>query len=686
GLDGTRLFCHWMRGSYAVLYGVPGNLREFKKFADVHLKTLKEHALTPYLLAVSGADLTHIQPHVTRIFEEYNRTYDDVEFVISTPQEYFDLVKGLAEFPTLEGDLNPVFQGCYSARIAVKQWNRRLETLLGHAELADAAAVLLGNPSQAAQIEQAWEGVLFNQFHDIICGSHVDKVYVNTIDRFKASHVAGSQFLEASLNQIVGEIDTTGDGVPIVVLNTLSWNRDDVVECRVGFSEQDVYEVEVRDSAGNLMICDLLACERYGTGGIKRATVLFIERDVPALGYDVFRVVRAGAEAPASTLQTNQPDLMMADNHLDVIENEFFRVEIDAWNGAIKSLVEKATGWEVIPADRPFGNTIVRELDNGNFWEYNGHCKGDALHPMNRDHPLPAEGDSRAAFSHHYGGDGRVSHGRARMDYNVNFAFGKGFFATRVRLYSGLPRIDIHTTLINQDERVRYRMALPTTLQNGVITQEIPFGAIERPKGEFPVQNWMDYSAEGKGIAVLNKGLPGNNVDDNVLLLSLLKCTALKEGYGEVGGFNRNTKTTDGYELDVLHTFDYALVPHAGDWKEAHLVRRGLEFNQPLLARKAEQRTGRLPKRLSLFTVSADNVIVSAVRATPQGIVVRVYESEGRTSAGVTLRSAVALGVAQETNLIEKEAHSLSRAPDGRALTFDIGPFEIKTFRLIVGA
>jgi alpha-mannosidase len=682
GLDGTQLFCHWMRTTYCILYPAPGNLHEFKKFADGRLKQLKKHALTPHLLAVSGADLTHIQPHVTRIFNEYNRTYDDVEFVVSTPQEYFDLIKGSAEFPVWEGDLNPVFQGCYSARIAVKQWNRRLETLLTNAELADAVAVLVGGESQERQIAQAWEGVLFNQFHDIICGSHVDKVYANTIDRFKASHVMASQCLESSLEHLIAEIDTSGDGVPVVVFNPLSWERNDVVECRVGFSEKDVYELEVQDSRGNRVLSDLTACERYETGGIKRATVLFIAQGVPSLGYEVYRIFPASGDPPASSLSTNQSDLFMTEIHQDVIENEFFRLEIDAWNGAIKSLVEKKTGWEVLPKERPFGGTVVRELDNGNFWEYNGHCKGDALFPMNRDHPLPEEGDGRAAFSHHYGGDGRVFKGSARMDYNVNFAFGKGFFATRIRLYAGLPRIDIHTTLVNEDERVRYRMALPTTLENGVITQEIPFGAIERPKGEFPAQNWMDYSDASKGIAVLNRGLPGNNVDDNVLLLSLLKCTALKEGYGEVGGFSKSTKTTDGYEIGVPHQFDYALVPHAGDWREAEIVRRGSEFNRPLIALKSVSRSGRLPKRLSLFAVSVDNVLVSAVRATPQGLMVRVYEAEGRATTGVTLTSAALIESAQETNLIEKEGRPISIGEDNRSLTFDIGAFEIKTFLL----
>jgi len=697
GLDGSKLFCHWMRSSYCVLFPAPGNLHEFKKFADTRLKHLKQHALTSHLLAISGADLSPIQPHVVRLFEEYNRAFDDVEFVISTPKEYFDRIRGLADFPTLEGDLNPVFQGCYSARIAIKQWNRRMETLLADGEWLDALATLLGHESQAPRFAEAWEDVLFNQFHDILCGSQVDKVYVNVLNRYEAAHAVAARCQEKALDRLAEQIDTTGDGIPILVFNPLSWERTDVVECRIGYSTKDVYEVEVRDSRGNLMLSDLTACERYETGGIKRATVLFIAQDVPPLGYDVFRVLPAGSESLPTPLASNQPDVFMADVHRDILENEFYRVEIDAWNGAIHGLYDKTLDWEVIPEDRPFGNTVVRELDNGNFWEYNGHCKGDAFLPMNRDHPLPAEDSRRAVFSHHYGGDGRVRNGQARLEYNVNFAFEGGFFATRVRLYAGIPRIDIHTTLINQAERVRYRAAFPTTIRNGVITQEIPFGAIERPKGEFPAQNWMDYAEAGRGVALLNRGLPGNNVDDGVMMLSLLKCTALKEGYGEIGGFSKSTKTTDGYEIGVTHAFDYALAPHAGDWREAQVYRRGMEFNRPLIARKAAVKPGRLPRRLAFLEVAAPNVVVSSVRATPEGVVVRVYEAEGRRTEGVTLRCSARMVSVVETDLIEKGPRNIplnapedgARSPlrpDGQAFTFDIGAFEIKTFRIAQSA
>jgi alpha-mannosidase len=190
----------------------------------------------------------------------------------------------------------------------------------------------------------------------------------------------------------------------------------------------------------------------------------------------------------------------------------------------------------------------------------------------------------------------------------------------------------------------------------------------------------MDYGDGEKGVALLNRGLPGNNVEGGVVMLSLLKCTALKEGYGEGGGWNFKTKTSDGYELGVQHEFEYALAPHQGDWRQAQIIRRGMEFNRPLIALKVAKHPGRLPRRWSLVEVEGESLAISALRHTPQGTVVRVYETEGRQEAGAGLRFAWPVVRAEETNLIEQEARSLSC--EGKVLRFEIGPFEIKTFRV----
>ena len=63
----------------------------------------------------------------------------------------------------------------------------------------------------------------------------------------------------------------------------------------------------------------------------------------------------------------------------------------------------------------------------------------------------------------------------------------------------------------------------------------------------------------------------------------------------------------------------YALVPHAGDWREAGVFRDGLEFNHPLLCRKVLPHAGTLPARWGLLEVSSPNVVVSALKPSRDG-------------------------------------------------------------------
>src|SRR5205085_1946504 len=96
---------------------------------------------------------------------------------------------------------------------------------------------------------------------------------------------------------------------------------------------------------------------------------------------------------------------------------------------------------------------------------------------------------------------------------------------------------DISTDLVNQEEFVRYRVVFPTSIPKGTSMEEIPFGAIERPqRQEFPAQNWGDYGDGSKGLALLNRGLPGNNVADGNMMLSLMRSARLIS-YGFIGGY-----------------------------------------------------------------------------------------------------------------------------------------------------
>lgn len=706
GIDGTRIFTHCMPLGYVVFEGAPSNIHEFRKFADARLAALERDCEQPCLLAVTGADITPPVEHLPAMMEAYNKIQDAYELAFSTPQKYFDEVMANGMLPAIAGDFNGVFHGCYSARIAVKQRNRELETALLDWEKSDAAAslvVYLGAPlaapheSLACELKDAWEPVLFNQFHDIICGSHVDVVYRATLARFDFSEELARMATGRNLQEIAGRIDTSGEGVPVVVFNTLGHVRTDPVETAFAFSGSVGFEVEVRNSGGQPVPSDLVSVTRAADGSILRGRVLFIAADVPSFGYEVYRIIPLPAGAPpggaARSDITSSVPLNIRDN-LDegFIENGLVRAGFDLWRGVITSLVEKGQGWDSISPEYRRGNTIVKEQDFGNFWQYNGPCKGDLFHPpmegkVSRGlYPLPSENTNGASFSHLFDGDGNIRTGRAHAEFSIDHPWGNGYFATRVRLYAGLARVEVTTTLVNNDERVRYRAAFPTSITSGAITHEIPFGAIERPEGEYPAQTWMDYGETGvrgsRGVALLNRGLPGNNVAGGTIMLSLLKCTALKEGYGESGGFKLGVATEQGYEKGVRYELRYALLPHQGDWRQARVWEQGHSFNTPLIPVKAGPHAGGLPRKLSWISVSDPRVVISAVRRGGRGIVIRLYEASGAAVKDAKIALAFAARQVFETDLVERNPRPI---PDvtGREIPVSLSGFQIRTFRII---
>jgi alpha-mannosidase len=699
GIDGTRIVWHNMPLGYAVFHGAPANIHGFRIFADQRLAELEKGSHQSCLLALTGADITPPDAHLPAMMEEYNRIQDRYELFFSTPDRYLREMTEDAALPAITGDFNGVFHGCYSARIAVKVRNRELETALLDWEKTDALAALAAGaqaaPAPHQVLKDAWEPVLFNQFHDIICGSHVDVVYRAALDRFDHSEGLSRTATARALQSIADRIDTSGQGIPVVVFNTLGFERTDPVEAAFAFEGSEAFEVEVRTWAGHAVASDLVAVERAGDGSILRGSVLFVAQDVPSFGYEVYRILPLPAGAPpggsaASDIATSVPHNIRTDLDEGFIENSRVRVGFDLWRGVITSLVEKNLRWDAVDPGYRRGNTVVREQDFGNFWQYNGPCKGDLFHPpmdggISRGlYPLPSETANGVSFTHLVDGDANIRTGRAHAELTIDHPWGSGYFATRVRILAGMPRVEVATTLVNNDERVRYRAAFPTSIPRGTVTHEIPFGAIERPEGEYPAQTWMDYSdpAGSRGIALLNRGLPGNNVSGGVMMLSLLKCTALKEGYGEGGGFKLGVATEQGYEKGVKHVLRYAFLPHPGDWRAAKVWQHGHGLNTPLIAVKAAPHAGSLPGRFSWVSVSDPRVVISAVKRGARGTVVRLHDMSGTEVKHARVMLGVDAQSVEETDLVERGPRPAEGA-DRRSFPISLGAFQIRTFEIL---
>jgi len=170
------------------------------------------------------------------------------------------------------------------------------------------------------------------------------------------------------------------------------------------------------------------------------------------------------------------------------------------------------------------------------------------------------------------------------------------------------------------------------------------------------------------GVALVNRGTVAAAVDSQYTLFApLFHTTAwstLPWGSGRLDTFLVPEHKS--------HVFEHALVPHAGDWRAGAVDRAGHEFNNPLhaLMVSGDQSTEKtLPPTLSLVSVDAPNVIITAVKpsgallpehpAPRSEILVRMYEAHGRS---VNARLAFGLEPEQAwlADLVEQKTDDLA--------------------------
>jgi alpha-mannosidase len=669
GIDGSKIPAFWLPGSYGLFYGAPRDYSQFKQFFQDRFNYLGRYTHASERVGLAGADVSEPEDHVPPLLRQFNQDSTGA-FTIryAVPTDFEAVVAKRPNLPVLSNDLNPIFQGTYSSRIELKQRARNDETLLLTAEKLQALAACLGATTDRESVWNAWEPVLFNQTHDLASGTMTDTVYEDTVRQYEIAEHLGAQMIDNAWNVVATNIDTRGEGIPVVVFNPLGWMRTDVAEVELGITETGIRDFKLVDAEGKSIPFQGVSAEHYDDGGFKQIRITFLAQNVPALGWATYHAI---------PLTTNpKPGEGTPETANRVFENEFYRVTIDPANGSITSLFDKVGQWEALSGP---ANVVARQEDKGDLWELNHGLDGGSHVAMTNREEVPKAGQAQLSID--ASGKAEMRQGPVFSELSVSHPFANGTFSTRLRVYAGLPRLDIQTELVNHEKWVRYQALFPTAIQNGRNFQEIPFGAVERPIGiEFPAQNWVDYSDGQHGLALLNVGLPGNLVSAGTMMLSLLRSHNLG-GYGYGGGYEPGMSSETGFELGRPLTFHYALMPHEGDWRQAQVYQQGMELVHPLLVRKVAPHAGKLPGHWGLCEISPANVVLTALNPGPEGTtMLRVYEAEGKSKTDAIIQFHATVAAAWEANLMEDSERSLNVKKN--SVPFNLHPFEIKTIKV----
>jgi len=643
GKDGSELLSYVPQGWYNV------GLKDGVK--DVILEAAKVSPLKDYMILYGegdhGGGPRDEDVEAIKRFQK-DKTHPRLEF--TTPDAYFRILEAQrAGLPSFGNELNFTFPACYTTQAETKMNNRKGEALLATAEKFSALAVTLGLRDYYPErdIDEAWKIVLRNQFHDILDGSSIGPVYDEVRGFYRTAMERGQRALDFSLETLTNDIDTRGEGSPVVVYNPLAWERTEPVICRVpGMGKAGAFKVV--DADGTEIPHQVLPAAPAPAAGAPAAApggerIVFIAGRVPSLGYKLFRIL------PTEQAPSYKTALAAA---ADGLENEFFKVRIDPKTGWVAAIYDKANGRDVLGGPGNVLQAIRDEPKDMSAWELDLKESAGSI----------GQDGARVAL---------VESGPVRAVVRAQSRFGASSFTQDIVLYAGVARVDFRTAVNWQDRNLMIKAAFPLSFKSDQAEFEIPYGSISRKTDgtEVPAIRWVDAAdASGAfGVALLNDRKYGFDVKDGVLRMSVVHGATAPDPEADRGP----------------HEVYYSLYPHRGDWKEAQTARRGYEFNNPLIPRAAMIHPGGMPSSHSFVTAGPENVLLSALKKETgyynRALILRVYEAHGKkTEARIEFPWPVTFA---ETDLIERPAGKL--ADGGTTVTLTLNPYEIKTVRVV---
>ncbi len=145
---------------------------------------------------------------------------DGVRLVFSHPAKFFEAIRGqIPQLPVYEGELQNMFMGCYMSQRPIKTAMRRAEAALTKAE--HTLDRFRENPNRELfqhQLSAAWDKVLFNQFHDLLGGTSLEKASQRAVGELLWAEGVGDDVLTFVTRAGLGDLSKPGEH-QLVVFN-----------------------------------------------------------------------------------------------------------------------------------------------------------------------------------------------------------------------------------------------------------------------------------------------------------------------------------------------------------------------------------------------------------------------------------------------------------------------------------
>ncbi|MFH1037344.1 MAG: glycosyl hydrolase-related protein [PVC group bacterium] len=520
----------------------------------------------------------------------------------------------------------------------------------------------------------------------------------------------GREVLTDALESIAARVDTAAGGDPIIVFNTLPWERSDPVICRV---EPEGENWSIVDADWAPVTCQVLD----DAGGSKE--IVFIARNVPSLGYRTYYLLEDG-EGGTMPARSAVPG-----------ENQYYQWELSP--GGFTSLTDRELNVEILATAKSYGGKSFRGAECFSMGACDcgtGTCCCGAFEVQTLTQPVPSE-DFRQMSDYGVGWT-EVEEGPVRNAFAYEVAVENCTASQKLIFYRDIKRIDCEFSMQswNGTGYREWRMALPLNLDKGFVSYEVPMGVVQVGRDDLPfpagghfneqtcsyvtpreVQNFISVSGPNpafgeqtfgvtmsSSVAVSNYIFPPNNdvgPDSqgqiaNPIPQPILMATRHSNKSDAEGG-NLWSQAGD-------HNYHFSIFSHEGDWRNGW--RSAVQSNSPLIpvVGVAPSAGADLPEEKSFCSVSPDNIVLTAFKkreddvfttegTADENLIVRFYDIEGRDTSDAEIRFFFTVNGAEKTNIIEEpmSGGGTGVSVSGQSVKLSVGHHSIETLKIVPG-
>ena len=561
--------------------------------------------------------------------------------LFSTTKEFYDEVMrdNPAGLPEHKGEMNFVFDGCYTTHANIKYYNRRCESDLEATENLCAMASLFGFTYPAREFEELWQRTLFSQFHDIFDGAGIKDTYAFSIPEARQVLSRLDEISKEAMAVLAGKAAAVRDlGTPVLVYNPTFAKRD---ECFLLPVDGDYTAIDEHGAA--------MPSQKAEGGNLVFASL-------PPFGYRTIYLAEK-MEEPFTAIQE-------ADDYYHV-STRFYEIEIHKHSGRVTTLLDKRAN-----------RFVVRREQIG--WRLKNGCLNTL--EVHYEEPTPMSawtiGSVKGVQSLISGAKSRIiEDGPVRKRIRFEHEFDSSTLCQDILIYPDSPRIDFETHVDWKEygdfhrDAPMLKVSFSPDIQNAAAVYEIPYGVMERFPGDYecPALRFADISHENYGFAVLNDSKHGYKSCGNRMELTLIRSGWLPDQKSDFGE----------------HCFTYSILPHEGDYIAGGVMAQAVFLNNLVrTAAGAYDGVSASAATAALFAPECPDIPVCGVKRSEDGeaIILKLYnttDSDVKTS----VRACFPIGDVKECDLIERPLPGAVAFGEGSFET-SLGMREIKSFRV----